>query len=385
MLEGVLDVLKWETEQREVLDRAELAYTSLLTESLGHALGDLESTKPAIAEQIAELLASVDPDALRRVVTAPETSCRLLWNHPGVCDSHDFWEFLADSLQVELKRPSPLRAPDKAPDSSNVEAPVCWSALGDICVRSDGSVAVQPPILGIAIDAESPYAVCFDPAMSYVPMRLQYFRDPAEKQVALLKTESAMLALDGISSIIAGFTRRFTLVANLLVDEKAGFSSGSTNEYVGRSIFWNAHRESADVGALAEALVHEAIHSLLSMAQVTDPWFVSDNWLQSTRLIESPWTGAQLRIEPFLQACFVWFGLAHFWVAAQGSTFFTTQRVEKGLAVCRNGFLKGPLSMRMGQYQPDIAPELVELIQVMQNQIVPKVEAQSAFGRLQSV
>lgn len=188
MLEGVLSVLKWETEQREVLDPTEQAYTSLLTESLGRALGDLESTKPVIAKQITELLASVDPDALRRVILAPETSCRLLWNHPGACDSRKFWEFLADALHVERMRPSARHVPDRARDLSNVEAPSRWSALGDICLRSDGSAAAsQSPILGIAIDAERPYAVCFDPAMSYVPMRLQHFLDPAAKQVALLK------------------------------------------------------------------------------------------------------------------------------------------------------------------------------------------------------
>jgi HEXXH motif-containing protein len=190
-----------------------------------------------------------------------------------------------------------------------------------------------------------------------------------------------MQALDAVSAIIASFTRRFTMVANLLIDEEAGFSSGSTNEYVGRSIFWNAHRESVDTGALAEALVHEAIHSLLSMTQVVDPWFVSNDWLSRTATIESPWTGAKLRIEPFLQACFVWFGLAHFWATSQHSNCFTAQCMETGLARCRQGFLKGSLSSRMGEYLPDVAPDLVKVIGDMQDRIAAGVEANPSSAR----
>src|SRR3954468_23068959 len=53
---------------------------------------------------ILKLLSVADAATLRRVVLAPETSCRLPSGHTGGCDSRDFWRFLIDALEVEYAR-----------------------------------------------------------------------------------------------------------------------------------------------------------------------------------------------------------------------------------------------------------------------------------------
>ena len=371
MLSGVVSVIEWEAEQPEALDHAEAIFTNLVTSLLGSYLGDLERTNPPAAEHIVNLLTSLDAAALQRVVLAPETSCRLLWEHNGACDRREFSEYLKDVLEVELAREA-AALPKSSATSPTAAAPGArWSALGDACIQATGHLmVVQPPVGGLVVDSDSPSAVCFNPGLSYIDMQLKHYEDAAEKQLALGKAESAMLAIDAVSPTIASFTRRFTRVANLLVDEKAGFSSGSTNEHIGRSIFWNAHRDSVDTGTLAEAFVHEATHALLSMHEVNESWFLSKEWLSFETRVESPWTGAKLRIEPFLQACFVWFGLANFWATASRGSYFTAQRAERGLTQARKGFLRGQLLDRIVPYRPFVAPELIEIIQNMQERML---------------
>ena len=63
---------------------------------------------------------------------------------------------------------------------------------------------------------------------------------------------------------------------------------------------------------IAEALVHEAIHSLLYMQERCHPWVPAELYAPVPRVV-SPWRGRNLALRPFLQACFVWYGILQFW------------------------------------------------------------------------
>jgi hypothetical protein len=380
MLDGVFSVLQWQGDRYKALDHAESAYTSLITGILGRELSLLKKARPVVAARILGLLTSADNLTLRRVVLAPETSCRLLWGHPGGCDDRDFWRFLTDSLDLEFSRlsHSPVGALIEA--SSEALPRARWSALGDFRV-GDARVAVvsQPSLTGLTVDADSPASICFDSSVHDVGMQLLHYGDHEAKETALRKVEAAMLALDAMDPAIAGFVRRFTLVANIVTDgERSGFSSGSTDQYVGRSIFWNADLPSVDTEMLAEALVHEAIHSLLYMHEVREPWFLSQELLSSDAVVESPWTGSMLRVEPFLQACFVWFGLCHFWSLARRESPFKGQRAEASLATARQGFLEGPLLSRVSGYLSHITPQVLDLVRAMQEDVVSGARGRAA-------
>jgi hypothetical protein len=373
LLDGICEILTWGGEYREARDAAETPYTELVTDTLGRALGRLEKIEPKLADRVVGLLSSTEAASLRRVVLAPETCCRLLSGHPGRCDDREFWHFLTDAIELELVRISRASDPAHTAAVSLASHKDRWSALGDFHVDGEkGRIVQQPSIARLVVDTDSPAATCFDPDLNYVGMRLRHYGNLAEKAKALSKLEAAMFALDGVSSAIASFVRRFTLVANIIVDENSGFSSGSTDQYIGRSIFWNPHLPSVDIGALAEALVHEAIHALLSMHQVCDPWLSNELSFSDVAVIESPWTGAQLRLEPYLQACFVWFGLSHFWDVAERSRVFTARRAAVGAATARQGFYKRSLLAGISEYLPYIAPTVIALLREMQAGILSR-------------
>ena len=337
MLQGVLDVLRWEGDQQAALDHAESAYTALLSRQLGSELGTLEAEDPARAARVVSLLGGVDVGALQRVLLAPETCARLLWAHPGRCDDRDVWSYLADALLAEQRSERPYEI-----------------------------------VAGLRVDADSPAAVCFDyGTLHRGGMRLARYEDAAERDLALERVIAAMRAIEGVSPALAGFVRRFTLVANVVADsESAKFTSGSTAQYVGRSLFCNAHLGSADVELLAESLVHEATHSLLYMHETREPWILDGHRLPEETVVTSPWSGAELVVRPFLQACFVWFGLVHFWRLAGCGSTLRPHRAAERLEIARRGFLGGPLLERIPGDADAIVPPVRELVEAMQARVV---------------
>lgn len=94
--------------------------------------------------------------------------------------------------------------------------------------------------------------------------------------------------------------------------DRAAFSSVSFGCYPGLALLSNCH--SPDVGAhkLADALVHEAIHSALFLFETTKHPLLTGQ-PPAHLLLQSPWTGRQLSVDSYVQACFVWYGLAHLW------------------------------------------------------------------------
>jgi hypothetical protein len=134
-------------------------------------------------------------------------------------------------------------------------------------------------------------------------------------------------------------------------------------------MFINAHLPAIDRERLADALVHEAIHSLLYMHETREPWIVDDRSVPRDAALESPWSGARLTVRNFLQACFVWFGLAHFWARVEDGLSFRPDRVKEHAATARRGFLAGPLDRQLASYSNAIAPPLLEMMRKMQANI----------------
>ena len=180
----------------------------------------------------------------------------------------------------------------------------------------------------------------------------------------------AMRAIDAFDPATAEFVRRFTLVANIIVDDtRLKFSSGSTGEYIGRSMFINAHVSVVDRGG-SPIRWFTRLFTRCDMHEVCEAWVPHEEGLPSNAVVESPWTGATLLLRNFLQA-FVWFGLTHFWTRAQHGSPFEHRRIEENLTRARRGFLKGPLVTRIAKsYATHVAPPLLTLIDTMQQDIV---------------
>jgi hypothetical protein len=363
LLAGAENILQWMEGQREALVEAQSNYVSWLARRLGSRLGKLERENPGLAKRIVTLLGQTDDDALRRVVTAPETYSRLLWGHPGACDERDFWQYFIDALIVESISSGRWQGP--ASHGS------LWSAVGDVYISDDGAPISQPRPAGLIVDCESPAAICLHRDTFGPGVELSHYRDLASKQLALERLEAALCAVKRTDALVAEFVLRFTLVANVVVDGSSHFLSGSTGEYVGRSIFCNVHLSTVTPELLAESLVHEAIHSFLHIHEACDSWISWDN-APLFDSIESPWTGRMLPLRTFLQACFVWFGVLNFWIRAREASAFQPQQLEKHLAASRQGFLKGSILSRVHAYAHYVAPRVLELVTIMQDIVMSK-------------
>ena len=332
MLEGVVDVLKWSVDPSAALNLAEDRYSSHLASLLGHRLGELEASDPLRAGTIVQLLEDLGAEALRRVIVAPETSFRLLWQGHG----HD------EAL---------------------------WRALEGTRLDARNGFRHAPLVGGLAIDAAGTAAVRIHPHLA-IGLPLLPYEQKDRREAALHKVAEAMCTIDAAEPRIAAFVRRFTLAVSIVTDDEGRrFSSGSMNQYVGRSILWNAHLPSVDIASLAEALVHEAIHAYLYMHEACDPWFVDHEMIPDHPVVTSPWTGAELRLEPFLQACFVWFGLLHFWRSADRAGIFPGGRAAKGIALAHSGFCKGPLLSYIPALGRHLREPVAELVRHMQENI----------------
>ena len=343
MLEGVCETLRWHGDLEPALAHAEGRYASLLAQTAGELLATLDAASSPWAEALGTALAGAAPGHVERLLLDPEVAWQLLW-----------------------------RPVERSPDGARESAEAAAHAIVDACI--DDGAAATPEAGGLRIDLHGAAATRIDAARAGISMQLLPYADAAAEQAAIERTGAAMTALDTVDPAIGAFVRRFTRVANLVTDEAGErFSSGSMNQFTGRSIFWNAHRASVTVAMLAEALVHEAIHAYLYMHEAVDAWFVEecDDEVAAAQRFESPWTGASLKLEPFVQAPFVWFGLANFWAAAAaGTAAFERATVAQHAATARNGFLRGPLVPRLGRAFGSVSPGVVACLEAMQSRIL---------------
>jgi len=95
----------------------------------------------------------------------------------------------------------------------------------------------------------------------------------------------------------------------------ADFSSGSFQSLPGFSLICNCHLPTVSEAELADAIIHEAIHSIIYQFESFGEPLRREGKRTDFHVV-SPWTGSTLGVESFAQACLVWFGLLHFWKLA---------------------------------------------------------------------
>jgi HEXXH motif-containing protein len=117
---------------------------------------------------------------------------------------------------------------------------------------------------------------------------------------------------------------------------------------------------------LANALVHEAIHSLLYMVELMEPFYVFEDRAFE---VASPWTGNLLSLRSYVHACFVWFGLWNFWRAAIGSDALTGDEACGYVLRPSSGFKNGAFGETAAVLRRYVKPQLFEAIQVMQDTV----------------
>ncbi|HKS27638.1 MAG TPA: HEXXH motif-containing putative peptide modification protein [Pyrinomonadaceae bacterium] len=294
----------------------------------------------------------------RRFFTAPQTYRQM--NRNGSAASQRKLAFISESLRAERHLLDP-RAPRSAP---------AWTALGDYFFPAEvkGVEPVRdyaaPRIMEhIVVDAFSPYSeVAVPGGTTFKPSHT-----PEELSLIIGRLNEAANGIDDVSPLITDLVASVTKAIALKRDPEApeSFGSSSWSSAIGKMALTNAHVGNVGSAQIANALVHESIHSLLYMIEIENPFYLDEASVCEFKL-QSPWTGRMLYISSFLHACFVWFGLACFWRMAEDSQAFLREESANCLARACAGFHKGSILKMLTEAQPHLKTELLEAIETMQ-------------------
>lgn len=144
------------------------------------------------------------------------------------------------------------------------------------------------------------------------------------------------------------------------------FSSSSYSGYSGLTLITNSMVDRIDMVKLIDAIYHETIHAIIYFYEETiHPLALSDPG--EDYYIESPWSGANLRVNQFCQACFVWFGLYHLWNNWTMNSRLPNKRIEHFKRRALKGFKKNPYYLltksKLNPFVHQNTKKAIELIQ----------------------
>lgn len=168
--------------------------------------------------------------------------------------------------------------------------------------------------------------------------------------------------------------------------EKSGFFSNSPQGYVGRAVITNGHLPIVDDVMLVEAMVHEATHGFVGMSEAigfsgvagATPWLSDRQPYDGISRVTSPWTGTPLDIPTYLHACFVWWGLLHFWGRMREHRFCNQDRAGSRFFRALRGFVDDAHIAELAPYRSIISSELIGVLENMSDTLRPLWEIESA-------
>lgn len=289
-------------------------YTSYVIRVLGRirvALAQLDAIGFNTAQVIGTHLEALSSPILWRVLTSPELGDRL----HNLRQPERLLDFLGDAIFV-------AENPDRC-DQHSGEL-VRLAALGDVVISEKSWASRTPYLFGsIPLDGFSVYArstLCpgLGDAMAF---------DPLEWNASVANFDAAGKFLSQTPNV-AQFVRTF--VRHVILrkgDDHPGVKSSiSMDRYIGRVVIVNPHQRNWTEHALADALVHEATHSLLYTLEDEGggPWCPPSN-----DRIGSPVTGSQLDPHSFIHATLVYYVLHSYWSRCETPIAFRNERLAE--------------------------------------------------------
>ncbi|MDB5662989.1 MAG: hypothetical protein JWN59_1327 [Sphingomonas bacterium] len=339
--------LAWSRDQG-VTDALRETLVLTCCDRLARVLRWLGERDPPRAATIEARMRGLPDEALMRALTAPESGFRL--GYDGADRVESTAAYLEQVLTAEECR---LGGCDAA------GGPV-WTALGDRCFTPGGKVLVAPELEGIVIDFASPNALGTLPHIAGAAEPI----DAGDREVALGRIGDALDIVQRTGGGAHRMVHAFTRVIVVRSDPSApGFyTSASSTLSLGRAVVRNPFVVAATPSELADGLVHEAIHCVCDLSEIHDGrWLVGDRDVYHNRL-PSPWTGRSLDLHTYLQACWVWFGLWHFWAQALEADAIEAADGLRCVGRAYQGFAGGEAVERLAPYRAMIRHDLADAL-----------------------
>ena len=240
----------------------------------------------------------------------------------------------------------------------------CWSALGDQAyayIRGRGwSLEFSATRLAgfLPVDSQCPATRNEIPGMASISAPVSKAEelgilDRLTGTIGLIKAGSATTL-----QLFRDFAR--VIVARELLEERT-FQACGARITPGRIVVNNV-LGAADDECIADALVHEAIHCAIDHCELEQP-IVTE--LNVEARIQSPWSGRWLDLNTFVQACYVWYGLANFWDQVGRRPDLRSEGGSAMLAQARRGFeISDPVSA-LDPHKRVLNPAVIDAMQGM--------------------
>lgn len=337
---------------------------------LGSALGAVRPVSPDTFQDLLSALRRLPEASALRVASAPHTAY-LCTTQLAPQASLELSEFLADAFEAEAR----------VLDNSSRFTRGLWTALGDRffpagTVESvnafDGqkhrprpdSEIVAPVADGIPVDFDSPLSRS-DIAIGF-PRHIRIANKERDRIAHDLS--AALLAIRASSPVAYRLVQALTKVVVPIKLDDTRLGSFSSRWYPGRTVLINPQTDAATQAHLVSALIHEAIHSLLWVSEI-DSQLVRTP-AEMSPVVSSAWTGRVLPLVNYLEACFVWYGLYHFWLLARRAGTFQRYVIDARLTTAAAGFQNGDLVAALGEHVSFVNPLCVEMIRRMQDVVL---------------
>ena len=337
-LESLTDIFAWE-DSPSILAGVGLLDCSVCIRRLRSSLDHIGLYDSALSKSMRDSYEGLPPQARARFALAPETFSRisLLRKEPATA---------IVSLCSFLNAESALFGGDGVLNKPQ------WTALGDYYLAGSplnhmidserpaswcaGESFCAPRLAGmIPVDFFSPNLnSALDPLVT-----VEHLEYSPEEVTAVFERLTA--ALDCITRVSEAAGRLIRDFIKVIVPRKIAKGNGSTSQphYPGRVLLRNV--ETTALTRVAGYLVHEAIHQLLYPLEYAGRFVIRNPDPKSNVRVASYWTGRGLELHSFVHACFVWYGLANFWVRARDAGVFDPEGVDRELRHCLSGF-RGP-------------------------------------------
>lgn len=201
------------------------------------------------------------------------------------------------------------------------ERSTTWTALGDVWLGGEppGPAPVharEDRLCAPRLACGLPLDLSLPPVLAYPHAGLQRPRAPTPVELA-----AAMALIDAAIERLAdvyplGHRLLCELTSNVVVrvdDDRSSECWGASSAMaIGRTVVANPQAV-ASPAALAELLLHEAVHCALDCAELAGSLVVLAPQAVATT-VRSPWTGASLYAHAFIHASVVWAVLLEYWV-----------------------------------------------------------------------
>ena len=189
-----------------------------------------------------------------------------------------------------------------------------WSPTGgEALIRSSDGWTLKPAVRLdslVVIDLDSPFArmIRQSPLMA---RPAEDFSD-TERDQSIMKLQAAFEYVDRVAPTFGRLIRNYTRAAR--VRKCVAFkdvSSEHVTDTIGEIRLMNVHQDAYTIPKVAEALVHESVHNLLSTYEYLHGPFLLTEDDRNYRPV-SPWSGNPIPVGSFCHAVFVWFSLYNF-------------------------------------------------------------------------